>query len=244
MPDPWQEEVLRSASGRQLLNCSRQSGKSTVSSIKALHRAVFYPDSLVLLVSPSQRQSIELFRKVTWARQHMPSQPEIVEDNKLSLAFGNGSRIVALPGSEETIRGFSGVSLIIEDEASRCPDALYRSIRPMLAVSGGAFMLMTTPFGKRGHFFDEWTGPNRWERVEIPATQCPRISAEFLQEERDSMGDWWFKQEYMCEFGDSIDSLFTHDQVMGALSDVPALFGDDDESAADDDEVKALFEEG
>jgi hypothetical protein len=68
----------------------------------------------------------------------------------------NGSRIVSLPSKEANIRGFSGVSLIIEDEASRVGDDLYLAMRPMLAVNQGRLILMSTPWGKRGHFFEAW----------------------------------------------------------------------------------------
>lgn len=228
-PDPWQEQALRWSGKRLLLNCSRQAGKSTTAAILALHRALFYPASLVLLVSPSLRQSSELFRKVQDLLKSLPQeqQPELVEDNKLSLTMKNKSRIVSLPGSEGTIRGFSGANLIIEDEAARVPDDLYFAVRPMLAVSGGRLILMSTPFGKRGHFFKEWTeGGDTWERIMITAHDCPRISPEFLKEERQTLGEWWFKQEYLCEFVETEDQLFTYDQVMTAVSeDIEPLFG-------------------
>jgi hypothetical protein len=139
----------------------------------------------------------------------------------------NKSRIISLPGSEGTIRGFSGASLIIEDEAARVPDELYFAVRPMLAVSGGRLILMSTPFGKRGHFFKEWTeGGNKWERIMITAHDCPRITPEFLEEERQALGEWWFKQEYLCEFVETEDSVFTYDQVMTAITEeVKPLFG-------------------
>ena len=227
-PDPWQEQALRWSGKRLLLNCSRQAGKSTTAAILALHRALFYPASLVLLVSPSLRQSSELFRKVQDLLKSLlqEQQPELVEDNKLSLTMKNKSRIVSLPGSEGTIRGFSGANLIIEDEAARVPDDLYFAVRPMLAVSGGRLILMSTPFGKRGHFFKEWTeGGDTWERIQVTAYDCPRISREFLEEERQTMGDWWFRQEYLCEFVETEDQVFTYDQVMMALSDeVKPLF--------------------
>jgi len=105
-PDSWQEQVLTSNSKRILLNCSRQSGKSTTASILALHEALFNPKSLVLLVSPSQRQSSELFRKVTDALNLLKKRPKLMEDNRLSCTFFNGSRIASLPASESTIRGF------------------------------------------------------------------------------------------------------------------------------------------
>lgn len=216
-PDPWQAQVLRSPGKRILLNCSRQSGKSTTAAIMALHRAVFRGDSLVLLVSPSLRQSGELFRKVTELIALLPIKPRMQEENRLSIKFGNGSRIVSLPGKEETIRGFSGASLIIEDEASRVADNLYRAVRPMLAVSGGRLVLMSTPFGKRGHFFEAWASGKEWERQEIPASMCPRISPEFLQLEREALGDWWFKQEYECQFVETVDQVFSYDLIQSAM---------------------------
>ena len=225
-PDPWQADVLRSVSRRLLLNCSRQSGKSTTAAVLALHQAIYYPASLVLLVSPSLRQSSELFRKVADLLGALAEKPELLEDNRLSCTLANRSRIVSLPSSEATIRGFSGAALIVEDEAARVPDELYRAVRPMLAVSGGRLILMSTPFGKRGHFFEEWTnGGPIWQRVQITANDCPRITAEFLAEERPSFGDWWFRQEYQCEFVETTDQAFAYEQVMAALTpDVPPLF--------------------
>lgn len=225
-PDPWQSAVLRSPSSRLLLNCSRQSGKSTTAAILALHRALFYPGSLVLLVSPSLRQSGELFRKVADLFQVLPQQPRRVEDNRLSIKLQNNSRIVSLPGKEETIRGFSGAALIIEDEAARVSDDLYRAVRPMLAVSQGRLILMSTPFGKRGHFFEEWTnGGNAWVRTEIPAAACSRISRDFLEEERRALGDWWYRQEYQCEFVETEDQVFPYDLIQQAMrDDIKPLF--------------------
>ena len=177
-PDSSQARVLRSHKLRLLLNCTRQWGKSTTAAALALHRALYYPNSLILLVSPSQRQSSELFRKVAAFLNQLAIKPVKVEDNQFSLQLANGSRIVALPGKEATVRGFSGVSLIIEDEASRVDDLLYRSMRPMLAVSGGRLILMSTPFGKRGHFFEEWTeGGSSWERIEVQSHRLPAHSA-------------------------------------------------------------------
>ncbi len=230
-PDTWQQQVLRSNTHQVLLNCSRQAGKSTTAAIMALHRALFYPGSLVLLVSPSLRQSSELFRKVTEALEQLDKRPRLREDNRLSLTMQNKSRIVSLPGSESTIRGYSGASLIIEDEAARVPDELYYAIRPMLAVSKGRIILMSTPFGKRGHFHSEWTdGGDSLERIRIPASDCPRISAAFLEQEKRALGDWWYKQEYECEFVQTTDSVFNYDLVMSAMSDdIKPLFAADEQ---------------
>jgi hypothetical protein len=140
--------------------------------------------------------------------------------NELSLEFPNRSRIVGLPGSEGTIRGFSAVNLLLVDEAARAPDDLYLAVRPMLAVSDGAMWLMSTPCGKRGFFWEAWErgGPG-WERVRAPATECERIGRAFLEEERETMGARKFQQEYMCEFGETEDGVFDLGLVEGAMSD-------------------------
>jgi len=65
------------------------------------------------------------------------------------------------------------------DEVACVEDELYFAVRPMLAVSGGALMMLSTPYGMRGVFFEEWSGGHGWERYEVPASQCPRISEEF-----------------------------------------------------------------
>jgi hypothetical protein len=225
-PDPWQTEFLRSRTPRVLLNVSRQAGKSTTAAILALHEAVYRPGSLVLLVSPSLRQSGELFRKTGEFRARLDPAPALKQDNALSTVFANGSRIVSLPGDEGTIRGFSAPRLIIEDEASRVDDGLYRAVRPMLATGGGRLVLMSTPFGQRGHLWEEWSGGgDAWERVIIKAEQVPRISPEFLAEEQRALGDTWFRQEYCCEFLQSSDQVFRPEDIARALSaDVVPLF--------------------
>src|SRR4051794_32475788 len=225
-PDPWQTEFLRSSAKRVLLNVSRQAGKSTTAAILALHEALYRPGSLILLVSPSLRQSGELFRKTAEFRGRLDPAPTLSQDNALSCAFANGSRIVSLPGDEGTVRGFSAPRLIVEDEASRVDDALYRSIRPMLATSGGKLVLMSTPFGKRGHFHEEWaSGGDAWERVTVTAEQVPRISAEFLAEERRALGDAWYRQEYGCQFMQAAGQVFSAEDIARAVSsDVKPLF--------------------
>jgi hypothetical protein len=224
--DTWQADFITSNGRRDLLNCSRQAGKSTAAAVLALHEALHVPDSVTVLVSPSQRQSSELFRKVVELRDQLPYRPELLEDNRLSMHVQGGGRVLSLPGSEQTIRGISAVSLLSEDEAARVDDNLYRSVRPMLAVKNGRLVLMSTPFGKRGHFYQEWSdgGPG-WKRVEVPATQVPRISPGFLEEERAALGDWWYRQEYLCDFVEADDAFFRDDDLRSALSaDVRPLF--------------------
>jgi hypothetical protein len=224
-PDPWQVKLLRSSSDRVLLNCCRQSGKSTMSGLIALHRALYHPGSLILCLAPALRQSQELFGKVLGFYRDLGRPIPAQAERKLSLELENDSRIVTLPGTEKTIRGFSGAALLIVDEAARVDDELYFAVRPMLAVSGGALMMLTTPYGKRGVFFEEWTGGAGWERYEVPASECPRISPEFLEEERETLPPWVYRQEYECSFEETEDQVFTTDMIDRAVtSEVKPLF--------------------
>jgi hypothetical protein len=137
VPDAWQARVLESGARQGILNCSRQCGKSTVTAIMAVEQAYTQAESLTLVVSPSARQSGEFLRKAAQFARKLEVSRKGDGDNEMSLLFPNGSRIVGLPGNEGTIRGFSAVSLLLVDEASRVPDDLYLAVRPMLAVSGG-----------------------------------------------------------------------------------------------------------
>ena len=218
-PDAWQRSVLTSTAKQSLLLITRQGGKSTTTAAKALHKAMYKREALVLLFAPALRQSQELFAKVTSIYQDAGAPVPIEMLSALRMTLVNGSRIIALPGNEKTVRGYSGVDLVVIDEASRVPDELYYSVRPMLAVSGGDLMALTTPFGKRGWFYEEWTGTNDWERTRITANDCPRISKEFLEEERASMPDIYFKQEYMCEFCETAMQFFGFDEIQAAYDD-------------------------
>ncbi len=152
-PDPWQRDFLLSSRHQILLCCSRGAGKSRTTSPLALHTALFKPGSLVLLLSRSQRQAMELFRYVMECYRACDRCIPTIKEIERQLELANRSRIVSLPGNEETIRSFQGVNLLVLDEAARIPDDLYRSVRPMLGVSKGRMVCLSTPFGKRGFFF-------------------------------------------------------------------------------------------
>jgi hypothetical protein len=225
-PDPWQINVLRSASRRLLLNCSRQSGKTTVVAAMALHRALYVPRAFCLVFSPSLDQSLEFFRRVADLCHALGMEnvdPQALR--KTGMELRNGSRIEARPGSERTARGRTADLLVI-DEAARIDDGLYHAIRPMLAVTRGTLVMLSTPAGKRGAFYHEWTSGHGWEKHEVHARECPRIDEEFLDEERHTLPSWIFRQEYECSFEETEDQVFTQEMVERAVtSEVTPLLG-------------------
>jgi hypothetical protein len=228
-PDPWQTGLLRSSADRLLVLASRQVGKSLAAGALALREALLVPDSLTLLLSPTQRQSGELFRdKVLRLYGALGRPVPTVQESALTMQLANGSRVVSLPGEEGTIRGYSGVALLVIDEAARVPDALYHAVRPMLAVSGGKLICLSSAYARQGFLYDSWTnGGGTWKRVKTTAAECRRISPAFLEEERQVMGERIYRREYECEFCSADDAVFDPDAIERALtaaSSGPPLF--------------------
>jgi hypothetical protein len=229
-PDPWQANLLRQRHPETLILASRQAGKSQLASALALREALLADPNnpaLVLILSPTLRQSGELFRQrllPLWLGLGSPLRRRAA--TRLELELANGSRIVSLPENEQGVRGFSGVSLLVVDEASRVDDNLYRAVRPMLATSRGSIVALSTPFGRRGWFWEEWQKGPGWHRAAVPASQCPRIPAEFLANERLRLGPRWYEQEFNLAFNDSIDQLFSADVIAQVMQGEAApLFG-------------------
>lgn len=225
-PDSWQADLLRSESPQILLNCARQVGKSSTVATLASHTAIYAPGEPILLLSPSLRQSSLLFARVKWTLDRLGSDfAEAETDNALSVRLTNGSEIYSLPGTPATVRGFSGVRLAVVDEAAFIADSLMTAISPMLAVSGGRLVLLSSPFGKRGFFYREWTeGGAAWERYKVKATDCPRIPAAYLAEEKRKLGVF-YAQEFECEFLETTDAVFRHDDIAAMLDpNTPPLF--------------------
>jgi hypothetical protein len=210
-PDPWQATLLRERPRRSLLLCCRQAGKSTVTALMALWTAIFEPPALILLVSPSQRQSAELFRSVMLFHGKLDGAPTLNMESVLRAEFANGSRIIALPGSEKTTRGYAKADLVVLDEAARTEDTLIAAVRPMMATSegGGRLLALSTPAGRRGWYFEAWSGGSDvWHRIRVAATDCPRITQAFLDEELRELGAQRFSEEYGLEFLDPDEAVF------------------------------------
>jgi Terminase large subunit, T4likevirus-type, N-terminal len=212
-----QEEVLRCRPQRALLCCCRQAGKSSTAAAAAVHEALYQPGALILMLAPAQRQSSELLRQARMLLDVAAPTLQLKTDSAHTIELANGSRIVSLPAREDTIRGFSNVALLIFDEAAWVADDLYVATRPMLAVSGGRIMALSTPNGQRGWFYRAWTEREGWHRTEIPASSCPRITAEYLAEERGQMTAAQFASEYECEFADPIDTVFFYADIRAAV---------------------------
>ncbi len=217
-PDHHQSQVLNTAHRRILVNCCRQWGKSTTAAIRALYHAHFRPASETVIIAPSLRQSTELMRKVRHFAALCPVAPTLAARKELTLP--NGSRILALPGSSDTIRGYSNISLMIVDEAAYVRDSLFYAVRPFLAAAeDAALLIMSTPNGDAGFFHRAWSSHLPWQRITVPATECPRIATTFLDEERRLLSERLFRQEYLCEFLSHDNAVFDRDRLATFFTD-------------------------
>jgi len=209
-PDPVQEKVLLSKAAQIILLMGRQTGKSTVAALRAVWLAITKPGSQIITAGRVGRQSCELIGKVKAFLYRLNIQFHSDGHNAHSIVLKNGSRFVPSPGEHENIRGFSAIDLLIIDGAAYASDELYLALRPMLAVTNGSLILLSTPNGRRGFFSREWSsGSPDWDRFLHRTSECPRVSAEFLEREKSSQPDFYFRQEYDCDFTDPAGSLFS-----------------------------------
>ena len=230
-PDPWQVEVLASDHPRKILCCGRQTGKSTVGAVLAVHKALTQPGSTVLVVAPGERQAKLLFQKAARLYEQAGHPLPAHSHRRTGLELANGSVIEALPAVERTTRGYS-VDLLVVDEAAAVPDEDYFGILPSLIATQGEQVLLSTPRGKRGFFFELWHSDDDWQRVMVRSDQVRRIREEDLEVFRATMPEQFFQQEFYCEWLDTEGSLFSYDDIEAALAlgeGVDALQIGDDE---------------
>lgn len=247
-PFEWQKEVLRPGIPRLILNCARQSGKSTVIGSKVVHRAKYFPGSLIMLFAPTENQAVELMEKIS---SFISQDPEIilVRDSSATKKFLNGSRIKAFTASPKSARGYSDPDIIVFDESAYVERELYLTVRPMMTGGKTDLVLLSTPNGKEGFFYDIWVRDTRvWKKVivrpidilheampekypyfdedkfisdqsekVVNAYISPRHTREFLLEEFEEMEEFWYKQEYGCEFMNHFGSVFDMDAIEEAM---------------------------
>lgn len=219
-PDAYQKEVMDCPAKRVILNACRQFGKSRMAAIRIAHQAVHYPGSEIIIASPGERQSGELFLKVEALLPTLGLRARSDGVNKHSLVLPNGSRVVGLPDAPTRIRGFSGSALLVIDEAAYATDELYVAVMPFLATSNGTMWVISTPKGQTGLFYDLWHNGklSHWQRFRLTADQCARIPADFLEEIKIiHPARYW--EEFMCEFRAATHQVFDRELLTRCQDD-------------------------
>ena len=215
--DKWQREVLE-YSGNITLRTGRQVGKSEVVGAKACRFALMNPKSTTLIIAASQRQAALLFDKVKANIDRLEdlegSQLYADKPTMTRIRLRNGSKIHCLPAGRQGyfIRGFT-IDLLIADEAAYINDAVWTAVIPMIAVAQkarglGHVILLSTPFGQSGYFYDSFNDPD-FKSFHVSSEDCERIPKSFLEKERLRMTASQYRQEYLGEFADDTTQFFS-----------------------------------
>jgi hypothetical protein len=222
--DPWQRRVLGIARQRKICLVTRQGGKGLVGSLTATEKMIGDAGSKTIILAPTEEQSKRLLTRIKEGYGRLTNVPRIISDTANEFRLLNGSRVLAMPGSETSVRGIDAVDLLIVDEAAFVPDALYATVRPMLATTNGDELDLSTPHGKIGWFYraamraKDPSPPPHMFYVKVTGPEIPRITPEFLANERSELGDFVYSQEYLCEFLDSETQMFSSELIAAAKS--------------------------
>ena len=212
-PMPWQEQFLRVQRGASILVLTaRQIGKTTTAAWAIAHTMLFYPGSLSVIACPAQRQSGEAVRRVYGLLLKTGAKFKI--DNTYTLELENGSRVLALPGDEETIRGLTVDGWIVADEAARLKEELITALHPMRARCPQArFAMLSTAWKRTDPFWTAWKSDNpNWLRLKATADMAGMpFTQQFLEEQHQHLGEQDFKQEYLGVPGGGNASPFAWD---------------------------------
>jgi hypothetical protein len=212
-PTAWQETFLRAPRGASVLALTaRQVGKTTTAAWAIAHSMLFTPGSLSVIGCPAQRQSAEAVRKVKGIL--IKAGAEFASDHVYGLELDNGSRVMALPSDDDTIRGLTVDAWIVADEAARLDEDLIAALRPMRARRPHArFAMLSTAWSHADPFWTAWAGDNpTWIRLKATADMpgAP-FTQDFLKQERLDLGEQRFKREYLGIPGGGEASPFTWD---------------------------------
>lgn len=208
--DPWQKEVLE-CDGNICLRSGRQVGKSEVISRKAAQFAIKNKNKSVMVIASVERQAYLLFEKIlAFMETFYPTYIKKGKDKptKQILRLRNGSIIRCLPTAltGHGIRGYT-IDLLIADEAAFIPEMVWTAVTPMLAVTKGKMILLSTPHGKGGFYYNCYMRED-FATWHVSSEDCPRRDDAFLASEKKRMSEVEYAQEYLGEFIDELTQFF------------------------------------
>jgi len=212
-PFPYQTNLLLDGSKRLVACMGRQSGKTSVIAMRAIHFAYTSDKATVLITSPSMRQSMIMFDRIsTFVHSTKTLEQEVTRETRTVIQLKNRSRIIALPCSENLLRGYTA-DMIICDEAGFMPEkTITNVIFPMLSTTSGHAIFLSTPWGKDHFFYRAFMNP-KYSAHKVKSSQCPLITSEFLEEQRLNMTAEAYKMEFEAEFVEAQNCFFSQDLI-------------------------------
>ena len=201
----------RQRGGSIIALTARQVGKTTTAAWAIAHYMLFTPGGLSVIACPSQRQSAEAVRRVRDFLIKVGA--EFRTDNVYALELKNGSRVLALPGSDDSIRGLTVDGFIIADEAAQLSNDLIAALSPMRARRPEArFAMLSTAWSRTDPFWNVWADDDpSWIRLKATADSVTFFSEQFLEQQRRLLGEHNFQREYFGIPGGGEASPFSWD---------------------------------
>jgi phage FluMu gp28-like protein len=216
-PFPYQARLLEDSSKRIVACMGRQVGKTTTIAMKAVYLAHKDPNVTVLITSPSLRQSGIMFDRIAAFVYSAPKlRNRVLRATRTLIHFDNGSRIIALPCSENLLRGFTA-DVCICDEASFMPERVVTQIIfPMLSTTNGYAIFLSTPWDMDHFFYRAFVNP-AYSVHRVKSSECPLIKPEFLEEMRQNMTREAYLMEYEAEFVEAVNSFFSQTLIRSCV---------------------------
>lgn len=212
-PLAWQLEFLRARGNLAVLK-GRQVGASTCAAALCIHLILYRPDVNAIVISPSQKQSQEIARRARAGLRRLGVA--LIEDSASVLRLRNGSRLVSLPGTSRSVRGWTAQLLVLDECAYLAEETIVAA--SALVATGGVTAMLSTPADAVGTFHAVVTGDDDgWTRFTVRSDQVATISDEFLDAQRRSMLPDEFDREFMATFGKTGARLFDLDAFEAVL---------------------------
>ena len=212
---PYQFDVLKEyqENDYNVVLKSRQLGISTLSAAYSLWMMLFHADKNILCIATSKDTAKNLVTKVRVMYEGLPQwlKTAIVENNKLSLIFKNGSQIKAIASNESAGRS-EALSLLILDEAAFIDkiDTIWTAAQQTLAT-GGQCLAISTPNGVGNWFHKQWMGAeegtNEFHTIRLHWTDHPERTEEWRKEQDKILGPSQAAQECDTDFLSSGQSV-------------------------------------
>ena len=210
-PHAWQEKFLLAERGASIVVLTaRQVGKTTAAACGMAHSAVFMPGSLSVVACPTQHQSAEALRKVR--EMVLKAGAELTTDNVYKLELANGSRVLALPGTEDSIRGLTVDAWIVADEAARLDPSIMAALHPMRTQCPNTrFAMLSTAWSRTDPFWSAWASDDpSWTHIKATVDVEPNlIDPDALERAKRQLSEDDFKREYLGIPGGTQVSPFT-----------------------------------
>lgn len=200
---------------------ARQMGISTITASYIAWHTLFDQFKNVLIVATKEDVAQNVIRMAKDHIQRLPEWMKIADfetNNMNSYELSNGSQVKASSTAEDAGRSES-LSLLVVDEAAHVDnmDEIWGAVYPTLSETGGSSIVISTPKGVGGFFYNTYTeareGQNLFNPVEITWDQHPDRDEEWLEEQKKNMERRKVAQEYETSFLSSGHTVIDPDDI-------------------------------